>query len=137
MKGTNKFKESIEAYLKNRAKTDLLFLKTFKKENKNIDDCVKYILNTVEKSGKNGFDDSEIFGMAVHYYDEDNIDLSGNANINHVVVNHQVQLTEQEIIEAKQEAREAVIQEERNKMLGKSKTVKDVSLPTSQTGTLF
>ena len=42
--------------------------------------------------------------MAVHYYDEDDIDI-GKADLNMVViVNHQVKLTEEEIQEAKDKA---------------------------------
>lgn len=95
MKGTDEFKNTIQAYLGNRAKTDVLFAKSYAKENKNIDDCVTYILNTVHKSGCNGFADDEIFSMAVHYYDEDKINIGGKSNAQ-VVVNHHVELTEEE-----------------------------------------
>lgn len=91
MKPSNSFKETIQQHLEARAKADELFAVTFAKEGKNIDDCCTYILNKVQKSGCNGFADDEIFGMAVHYYDEDKIDvgkmLSGNVK---VVVNHSV-----------------------------------------------
>ncbi|MBP9481471.1 MAG: hypothetical protein KBF15_08460, partial [Parabacteroides sp.] len=40
----------------------------YSKPEKNIDDCVTYILNEVKKSGCNGFADDEIYSMAVHYY---------------------------------------------------------------------
>lgn len=67
------FKEAIISYLEELAITDELFAKTMSKTNKNIDDCATYILNTVKKSGRQGFADDEIFGMAIHYYDEDSI----------------------------------------------------------------
>lgn len=73
LKGSTGFKKVIEDYLSNRAATDELFAKTFLRSNKNLDDCVTYILNTVKKSGNTGFSDSEIFGMAVHYYDEEDL----------------------------------------------------------------
>ena len=38
-----------------------------------MDDCITYILNTVKASGMQGFADADIFGMAVHYYDEDDV----------------------------------------------------------------
>ena len=37
---------------------------------KNMDECVTHILNYVQKSGCNGFTDGEIFGQAIHYYEE-------------------------------------------------------------------
>lgn len=95
MKGTEEFKRTIQEYLEGRAETDVLFANVYTKENKNIDDCVTYILNTVHKSGCNGFADDEIFSMAVHYYDEDKIDIGGKINAQ-VVVNRHVELTEEE-----------------------------------------
>jgi len=90
MKATDAFTDTIKAYLDNRASSDALFSVTYKKEKKNIADCVTYILNEVKKSGNNGFTDDEIFGMAVHYYDEDNIVIGDKAVNANVVVNHKV-----------------------------------------------
>jgi hypothetical protein len=104
MKGTEQFKKTLLAYLEDRAKTDELFAKSFSKEGKNIDSCITYILNIVKKSECNGYADEEIFGMAVHYYDEDNIEIGSSTSAN-VVVNHQVELTEEEKNQAKEKAR--------------------------------
>lgn len=49
MKATDTFKTTIKAYLDSRAVNDELFAATYAKEGKNIDDCVNYILNTVQK----------------------------------------------------------------------------------------
>ena len=68
MKTSNHFKNTIKAYLDQRAETDVLFSFQYSKPEKSIDDCVTYILNTVQKSGCNGFADDEIYSMAVHYY---------------------------------------------------------------------
>lgn len=83
------FKTAIQSYLKEVAKNDPLFLETLKKPNKNIDQCLTYILNQVKKSGIQGWDDEAIFAMAVHYYDED--DLKPGAPVNaRVVTNYHV-----------------------------------------------
>ena len=87
MKPSNTFKETIKQHLESRAASDELFAVTLAKEGKNIDDCCTYILNQVKKSGANGFADSEIFGMAVHYYDEDKIEVGKPINAK-VIVNH-------------------------------------------------
>ena len=68
MKASNHFKNTIKTYLDQRAETDVLFSFQYSKPEKNIDDCVTYILNEVKKSGCNGFADDEIYSMAVHYY---------------------------------------------------------------------
>lgn len=103
MKSTTEFKNIIKNYLDNRAKEDELFAESYKKEGKNIDDCITYILNTVQKSGCNGFADEEIYSMAVHYYDEEKIDIGGNANCK-VVVNRTIELTEEEKEQARKDA---------------------------------
>ena len=110
MKTSSAFKDTIKAYLDNIAATDPLFAVTYKKEDKNIDDCVTYILNTVQKSGCNGFTDDEVYNMAVHYYDEDKIEV-GKAVNTHVVVNHTVELTEEEKKEAREKAKEQALKQ--------------------------
>ena len=96
MKGTEIFKKTIADYLQVRANADDLFAKSFAKEGKSIDKCVNYILNKVKESGCNGFTDDEIYGMAVHYYDEDDIKEEETKPINasSVVVNHEPTISE-------------------------------------------
>lgn len=115
MKASNHFRDTIKAYLDKRAETDVLFSFQYSKPEKNIDDCITYILNTVQKSGCNGFADDEIFGMAVHYYDEDNIEAGKPMNV-HVVVNHVVELTEEEKQQARRDAIRQVQDEVYKKM---------------------
>ena len=103
MKGTDHFKKTIAEYLNQRAATDPLFAPNLAKEGKNIDDCITYILNQVKESGCNGFSDEEIYSMAVHYYDEDNIEVGKPINCQ-VAVNHVVELSDEEKEEARQEA---------------------------------
>jgi hypothetical protein len=87
MQVSNSFKEVINTHLNKLAQSDLLFAQTLAKPSKNINDCVTYILNEVKKSGCNGFADDEIFNMAIHYYDEDKIEI-GKPMSGKVVVNH-------------------------------------------------
>ena len=106
MKTTNHFKNTIQSYLEDRAKSDELFAASYAKPNKNIDKCCNFILGEVQKSGCNGFSDDEIFGMAVHYYDEDDIKNVKPVNAR-VVVNHTIELTEED----KRKAKEAALKE--------------------------
>lgn len=110
MKATDHFTRTILTYLEQRAETDSLFALSFTKENKNIEGCVTYILNAVKKSGCNGFTDDEIYSMAVHYYDEDNID-TGNPISSKIVVNHIVELTQEEKEQAHKDAIEKAMSE--------------------------
>lgn len=115
-KGSKQFKEVIETYLNKRATEDSLFADTLKKPNKNINECINYIVNTVQKSGQIGFADDEIFQMAIHYYDEDDIKVGKSSYHPKVVVNHTVDLTEDEKAKAKQAAIDELISEEKNKI---------------------
>lgn len=125
MKGTEHFKRTIQMYLEQRAAEDTLFARNYRNPAKNIDDCVTYILNYVQRSGCNGFTDGEIFGQAVHYYDENEIEV-GNPLQCHVAVNHVVELTAEEKAEARKRAVEQYQQAELRKMQerGKKPTAK-------------
>lgn len=124
MKASNHFKNTIKAYLDKRAETDVLFSFQYSKPDKNIDDCVTYILNQVQKSGCNGFHDDEIYNMAIHYYDEDQIELGSPIDNAHVVVNHFVELTEEEKEQARQDAIKKVQDEAYKRMTQPTKKAK-------------
>lgn len=100
MKGTEHFKACIKNYLDKRAQEDELFRAKYETTTRTIDDVVTYILNTVKASGCCGFSDDEIFGMAVHCIDEPTLEIGKPINCN-VVVNHHVELTEEEQAEQK------------------------------------
>ena len=103
MKSTDHFKQTIQTYLEQRVQSDALFAPVYANPNKNIDDCITCIFNTVKASGCNGFTDDEIYSMALHYYDEENIDI-GKPMDCQVVINHTVVLTGEEQQQARQQA---------------------------------
>ena len=90
MKASQPFQETISNYLESRGKSDSLFAETLKKSSKTIDECIAYIFQQVLASGCNGFADEEIYNMAVHYYDEDDIKVDKKAVNGKVIVNHSV-----------------------------------------------
>ena len=72
------FENAIKNYLDKRAESDRLFAESYRKENKSIQECCKYIYSQAKKllaKGGNavGVDDDTVYGWAVHYYDEDDI----------------------------------------------------------------
>lgn len=135
MKGTDYFKNTIEAYLAQRAAEDELFAPVFANPQKNIDDCVTYILNTVKASGCNGFADEEIYSMALHYYDEPDIEVGGKVDMQ-VIVNHTVQLTDEEKAQAREDAMKRATTEAYAKITKTSKPTTKKSEPAPQQ-TLF
>lgn len=92
-------KEIIKNYLDERAKTDELFAKSYSKEGKNIDECYAYILGEAKKIGSEVcMSDDDVFGLAVHYYDEDNIKINSVIGGSRVAVSShkEVELTAEE-----------------------------------------
>ncbi len=84
MKETNSVKDAVKAYLDKRAKEDPLFAVTYAKENKSFDECFSYVMGEMLKASTSVYqgvkgchmDDDVVFGMAVHYYDEDDIKVN-------------------------------------------------------------
>ncbi len=128
-KVSKNFKDVVQRELQLRADADPLFAANFAKPGKNIDECISYILNTVKKSGISGFTDDEIFGMAAHYYDKDDLGKISKTNCK-VVVNHQVQLTPEEIKAAKDEAKAKVLADEMDRLRKKPEVKKTQVEPT-------
>ncbi|WP_418821832.1 PcfK-like family protein [Parabacteroides johnsonii] len=136
MKGTDHFKRTIQMFLEQRAAEDALFAKNYCNPAKNMDDCVTYILNYVQKSGCNGFSDGEIYGQAVHYYDENEIEV-GTPLQCHVAVNHVVELTAEEKAEARQNALRQYQNEELRRLQSRNKPTTTAKKETNIQPTLF
>lgn len=75
------FETAIKKFLDNLASEDMAFAENYRKPNKSISECCKYIMQEVEKNRKGqrcvACTDEEVFGLAIHYYDEDNIKVEG------------------------------------------------------------
>ena len=82
-------KQVIQSYLEERTKNDPLFATSYAKPNKNIDECYDYIIGEAKKRGGSVvcMSDDEVFGLAVHYYDEDDIKVSKQPATKAVVSN--------------------------------------------------
>lgn len=106
---SNSAKDAIKAYLDARAASDALFAASYAKPKKNIDECFTYILNEARKRGSSVcMTDDEVFGLAVHYYDEDDIKVGpAPANFRASTTRKSaptVELTEEEKVAAREAA---------------------------------
>lgn len=128
MKATDYFKQTIQNYLEQRAESDMLFAPRYHNPRKSIDDCITYILNEVRRSGCNGFADDEIYSMALHYYDEEDIDVGKPINCK-VVVNHTIELTEEEKRQVHEQALRRAEQEAYNKLTKRKSVTKKEPAP--------
>lgn len=115
MKGTEQFKEIIKNYLDNRAKEDELFRAKYETTTRTIDDVVNYIFHAVQQSGCCGFSDMEVYAMAVHAIDEPDLEIGKPMDCN-VVVNHHIELTEEEKAEQRAIALKRYQEEEMRKL---------------------
>lgn len=120
MNGTKAFQDTIAQYLMKRAENDPFVAVKLANPSKTMEQCCAYIIGEVKKSGCCGFIDDEIFGMAMHYWEEPEIKVS-NAPANcRVVVNHVVELTDED----KEQARHEAIAKLRDKEIARMKKAK-------------
>ena len=110
MKG---FQQAIKDHLEKMAAQDEAFAEKYaakcEAEQDSISNCCKYITNEVQKKYKQGnsavLTDAEVFGMAMHYYDE-NVAAPKSAS-NCTVVMSKAELTPEDEEAIRQEARAA------------------------------
>ena len=119
MEQVKSFNNIIADYLNQRATEDPLFAPKFANPKKSVDECCRYILGEARKRGTTvAMSDAEVFGMAVHYYDEENIKIEKVSAGCSISSNQKVELTEED----KNAAREAAIKrlaEEQYRLLKK------------------
>lgn len=125
MSKQNPLKEAIQSYLDERAKVDELFAVAYKKKNKNIDECFAYIMGEALKESSPvvpgvegcGMDNDVVYGMAVHYYDEDDIKVNKlpsnvRASASTTTPAKPVKLTEEDEKKAREEAIKRLTEEQ-------------------------
>ena len=86
-----------------------------------MEQCCAYVIGEVKKSGYCGFIDDEIFGMAMHYWEELEIEVSNTTANYRVVVNRVVELSDEEKAQARKEAI-AKLRDEKMAKMRKTKT---------------
>ena len=114
-------KQVIQSYLEERAKRDQLFATSYAKPNKKIDECYDYIISQAKKRGGSVvcMSADEVFGLAVHYYDEDNIKVNKQSK-SKVVVPKQPEKQKELTLTAEKSKLEQVAP---NKRKGKKKEI--------------
>ena len=126
------FKDTIQKYLDQRVAEDPLFAPKFEYPKNTIDEFCRYILGEARKRGTSVvMSDAEVFGMAVHYYDEENIKIEKVSSGCSISSNQKVELTEED----KNAAREAAIKrlaEEQYRLLKKKPAKKKADANVQQ-----
>lgn len=129
------FEKTIKAYLDGVAKEDEAFRAKYeaklKADDKSITNCCNYICGWARDQKRQGYTDEEIYGQALHYYDEADVKVTGSQAGCTVVVNHAVELTDSEKKEAKAAAMKSYEQEQKAKQKAsrQKKAVKAAAQP--------
>ena len=132
------FFDSMESFIMQKMDANDLFAKKVCNPKKNIEDCITYVINTIEKSRYKGVCDNDVYALAVHYYEEDDVEVGKPINCR-VVVNHQVELTPEEIAEMRQKAKDEVFRQEMDRLKNHNsvrRTVKPATTPQHEEETL-
>lgn len=101
------FENAIKEYLDARAKEDVKFAEKYSNGKKSIEECCRFILGEMRKKAKIGMygaTDAEVFGLAVHYYDEEDIKVDKNVSAE-VVINRELTEEEKQEFKKRKEAK--------------------------------
>lgn len=112
------FKAKIQSYLEKRVEQEPEFRVKYDNPKKSLDECFKYICSQVYESGCCGFNDDEVYSMAVHYYDEKDITIAEMPEIDtdrsRIICCDQITLSEEEMAEIHEQARQKAIERATN-----------------------
>ena len=121
------FQLVIKAYLDELSQIDEQFAVKYQSAEKSIEECCAYIISEMKKLAQNGgmgATDDEVYGLAIHYYLEDELDADLHfTNSVSIVSNQFIDLTEEEKAEAKQAAIAQYQREQLSKMQSRRKKV--------------
>lgn len=123
----NEFELAIKSHLDKVASEDSAFAEKYRTkcevENDSIEKCCNYIISEVQKLKRQAMTDAEVFGMAMHYFDED-ITFDGKAPQCKVVVSHE-SLSEEDQERIRRQAQEEIekdaVEEAKKKLLDEKK----------------
>lgn len=135
--------EIVKKYLEDRASRDPEFAAKIANPKKSIEECEAYIIGeafkNAEKMGNGAgsfIDDCDVFSMIVHYYDEDNIEITPLPE--HVEFNGATyKPTEEDFANAKKAALERLEREAYEEIHGKKKKVTEKPKEDNNQQTLF
>ena len=119
------FEKAIKEYLDSFAKASLEFYLKYTNPDKTINECCEYIIGEVQSSGRNAFTDDEVFYLARHYYEEENIKIKKISGSCNVVANHYYELTEEEKKKAREDAINKFKEEQYKKIILSEKKKKE------------
>lgn len=110
------FEIAIKTFLEEKAKTDSALAERLKLKTKSMQECCKYIIQQVQKKAKQKYavcTDEEVYGLAIHYWDEDDIKLEATTTKCDVVTPKKLTPEEKKQAEELKKQREVAAEAER------------------------
>lgn len=106
--GTKNFQVVIKSYLEQLAELDAEFAEKYRVKENQIEQCCAYIISEMHNLAQNnviGVTDDEVYGLAIHYYLEDDLEVNIQSYNQVLIMSNQfVELSEEEKAEARKEA---------------------------------
>lgn len=123
----NEFELAIKSHLDKVASEDPAFAEKYSTkcevEKDSIEKCCNYIISEVQKLKRQAMTNAEVFGMAMHFFDE-NISFEDEASKCHVVVSHE-RLSDEDKERIRRQAQEEVereaVEAEKKKIIDEKK----------------
>ena len=108
MKSSNAVIEVVRNYMEERCASDPILAIKYANPAKSLEKALNYVASEVQKSGLTIMDSDSVFGLILHYYDE-NLEDVPNVNCKIAVAK---ELTDSERAEAKEQAMEQYREEQ-------------------------
>ena len=108
MKSSNAVMEVVRNYMEERCASDPILAIKYANPAKSLEKALNYVASEVQKSGLTIMDSDSVFGLILHYYDE-NLEDVPNVNCKIAVAK---ELTDSERAEAKEQAMEQYREEQ-------------------------
>lgn len=130
------FEKAIKTFLDDKAEKDPAFAEKYRTEKKSITDCCKFIIAEVKKSCKGNeaaCTDEYVYGLAMHYYDEENIKVPAKAPSCRVIVPGDMELSEEDKREAREEAMRRLKEQEVQEQIRKERQKQEAAEKKAET----
>jgi hypothetical protein len=92
MIGSDIFTERIQEFIDKQVAEDAAFAEKVRSTKRTVKDCATWMIEQLaqdfQKTGKMGYDDSEIYGLALHFFDEPNLKAKGNLNFQGLIMSN-------------------------------------------------
>lgn len=91
------------------------------KPEKTVEGACNYVLKCAKETGQAGWDDDEVYGLVRHFFDEDDVKDPGDQRPQKIIVSGHVDLSKEQLQEAKENAEKMYLDEIRKREAEKEK----------------